>query len=66
MTEIPADVMEAAENIVDRINFTVVDPATIRTDIANAIMEERERCARIAEQYDHSLYAAMGIRSEEC
>lgn len=49
MTEIPNDVMKAAEEIVDRIATQHVLRGDCVADVALSIMAERERCARIAE-----------------
>lgn len=43
VNDMPADIVEAAAEIVDRINFVVVDPASVREDIARAILAERQR-----------------------
>lgn len=59
-TQIPNDVMEAAVNVAFEIyadadnnkNYTWFD---VRDVIARAILAERERCARIADEYKKQL-----------
>lgn len=46
MSDIPEDVLEAAQAVVDDINL---NDASAAPAIARAILAERERCARIAE-----------------
>ncbi len=68
---IPDDVMEAAREAYDTpINddgaslvslVSKVSEDYVKIAIARAIMAERERCSRIAEQYDHGVYASIAI-----
>lgn len=49
MTDIPDDIMEAAREIVGRIEKVHIWKGDAIADVAQAIMRERERCAQIAE-----------------
>lgn len=59
--QIPDDVMEAAHRAFD-IAYHAEDDVERYAVIARAILAERERCARISENYDHGVYAAEAIR----
>lgn len=48
-SEIPDDVMQTAADIVDRINYVVTDPASVREDIVSALMAERKAALSAAE-----------------
>jgi hypothetical protein len=75
MSDIPADIMNAAEEALDNLlcncvescgGYNGVRKASIE-DIAKAILAERERCAWIAEQYpvffpfDEETHSGSGI-----
>lgn len=46
--DIPQDVWDSTEGV--RISFVNPDPDEVREAVARAVMEERERCAKIAEE----------------
>lgn len=55
LTDIPADVMDDAKHVAGLIAFYATDPAkrdeAVTNFVAEAIMAERERCARIAAEF---------------
>lgn len=66
--QIPDDVMEAARRVVvDDLGMDL--PGKLQSSyincIAEAILAERERCARIAEEYNQGIFAAEAIRGFE-
>lgn len=66
--EIPEDVMRVAEAIQSDGPWLDIAAFIQRQQvesIARAIMAETERCAKLAEGYDHGAYASMAIRGEE-
>jgi hypothetical protein len=66
MSEIPADILKAAEDALKRVRWSreSADFSSVRDAVAAAILAERERCAKIAEAFDHGVYAALAIRGE--
>lgn len=65
MTEIPEDILEAVEDF--RVNYTIPDPEEVREAVAQLILAERERCAKIARDYpkqDHPAVSVYWVSSE--
>ena len=62
--QIPDDVMEAARKSLTIGGAPYGSPKFMKrleASVARAILAERERCAKIAQGYDHGFYAAEAI-----
>jgi predicted polyphosphate/ATP-dependent NAD kinase len=65
MTDIPEDVMRAARMVCQPSygGATRVDDERHVRDVAEAIMDERERCARVADNFSQAKHIVHSIKA---
>lgn len=57
MTTTPEDIMAAARKIADEINASIDPIEAVEAAIAEAILAERERCAKVADEIRDAVFA---------